>query len=336
MKLNRLILLLLVTIFMVDTSEAQDYLFSQFDMMPHVYNPAQTGDYYGSVRLGGIYRDQGFAISEDRYNTPGFYVDAPIITGFRDRDWIGIGATFLQDNAGAGQLKTGEVRLNVAYHLGLDKDSENVLTFGIQGGNYFRSFGEASQLEFENEITGNGQMSSMPIEMADNKWSFGAGVLLRTQLNDRAKFRLGGAVNHLLNFEYGLAQSSNERIPLTINAHAGLEQQLTQFVSIKPMIITQFVGGDYNAAIQSYVSIQPDRQKEFYLEPGIGYRLQDAVMIFAGVQWESFKARLAYDATISPMAAANGSAGALELAAMYIIKINKPPEVEKKLICPSI
>lgn len=336
MKRYKAILFFILTIGIVHIARGQDFLFSQFDMMPHLYNPAQTGDYYGSIRLGGIYRDQGFAITPDRYNTPGFYIDAPIITGFREQDWIGIGVTFLQDNAGAGRLKTGEVRFGAAYHIGLDKESRNVFTIGIQAGNYYRSFGEVEKLKFESEITGMGTQATNLVTKADIKWSFGTGVLLKTQPNERTSFRIGAAVNHIGFYRYGIAQNSNVRIPMTFNVHAGFERQLTEFISINPMFLAQYVGGAYNVAIQSYVSIQPDRQKEFYIEPGLGYRFTSAALLFFGIQYESFKARLAYDATLSPMTVANGTAGALELAAMYIIKINKPPKVEKELICPRL
>ncbi len=337
MKSYKLFILLVFSIFSVQYAMGQDFLFSQYDFMPQVYNPAQTGDYYGSVRIGGIYRDQGFAVTSDEYNTPGFFIDAPIMTGFKKQDWIGIGATFVQDNAGVARLKTGEVRFSLAYHLGLDNRGQNVLTFGIQAGNYFRSFGEeVDLLRFESEITGEGSNDANPLTRSDNQWAFGAGILFRTQPDDRTSFRIGGAVTHIAAFDYSIEQNGFVAIPLTFNAHMGFERQLTEFISINPMLLAQYVGGDYNVALQSYLSIQPDKEKEFYLEPGIGYRFLDAAMLFFGIQYKSFKVRLAYDATLSPMTSVNGTAGALELGAVYIIKINKPPVVKKELICPRI
>src|SRR5690554_3958621 len=102
MKRSKLFLLLLFFSGSSYYASGQDFLFSSFDMMPQMYNAAQTGDFYGTVRLGGIYRDQGLAISKYRFSTPGFYVDSPIMSGFKEGDWIGVGAALAQDNAGIG------------------------------------------------------------------------------------------------------------------------------------------------------------------------------------------------------------------------------------------
>ncbi len=337
MKQIKLLILIFSFGLLAHTSSGQDYLFSQFDMMPQIYNAAQTGDFYGTARIGGIYRDHGFAISKYRFRTPGFYIDSPIIRGFRSQDWIGIGAVLLQDNAGAGQLKTGEIRFNVAYHLGLDKRSKNTLSFGLQFGNYARSFGRAELLEFESDLTGTGTSTAQPITSAKNKWAFGAGALYIARIDQSSSFRLGFGVTHLYNFNYSVNQGSMRmHIPITFNAHAGYETKLSELISINPMLLAQYVGGQMNIAVQSYVSVKPDPQKEFYLEPGLGYRYGDAVMLFFGAKYDGFKVRLGYDATISRMLPANGTAGALELAASYIVRINKPPEVEKRIVCPRI
>ena len=65
---------------------SQDIHFTLFDQVPVIFNPAETGNFYGSYRISGIYRDQWIAISgfPDEFKTPALSVDAPIIKGFRD------------------------------------------------------------------------------------------------------------------------------------------------------------------------------------------------------------------------------------------------------------
>jgi hypothetical protein len=73
--------------------KAQDLFVSQFDFAPMMTNPAQTGDYFGTLRIGGTYRDQGFAVTKSRFNTPSFYIDAPVFDGLEKRiglEWVAI------------------------------------------------------------------------------------------------------------------------------------------------------------------------------------------------------------------------------------------------------
>ena len=99
---------------------SQDIHFSQFNFSPLTLNPALTGSYEGTARIGGIYRDQWRTDLANPYKTPSFYIDAPIIKGLRAIDWVGVGMTVVSDEAGSTELKTGGSYLSAAYHLALD------------------------------------------------------------------------------------------------------------------------------------------------------------------------------------------------------------------------
>ena len=85
---------------------AQDIHFTQFYMVPQGLNPALAGKFEGSVRFGGIYRSQWRSIvGSNHFSTPSAFVDAPILKGFRKKDWIGVGLSLFQDQAGTLSLK---------------------------------------------------------------------------------------------------------------------------------------------------------------------------------------------------------------------------------------
>ena len=111
MKLRILpILLVMITSY---TLTGQDIHFTQFTMQPMTLNPAHTGAFLGSLRVGGIYRSQWASVIDNEFSTPSAYVDVPLIKGFRNRDWIGVGVSFFQDKAGSLGLKT------TGYHFSL-------------------------------------------------------------------------------------------------------------------------------------------------------------------------------------------------------------------------
>jgi len=106
--MNRLnILIGFILLFFTGLVQAQDIHYSLYNMSPLSLNPAHTGAYNGTYRIGGIYRDQYRSITSQQYSTPMIYVDAPILTvGKKQLHWLGVGGMFYQDNAGLAALKT--------------------------------------------------------------------------------------------------------------------------------------------------------------------------------------------------------------------------------------
>ena len=85
---------------------SQDIHFTQFFTNPLILNPAQTGNFNGSYRVGFNFKGQWpFAISSGPvYN---YHTEAPSVDfSFGERKiksgWMGIGVNFLNDEAGDG------------------------------------------------------------------------------------------------------------------------------------------------------------------------------------------------------------------------------------------
>ncbi len=137
MKLFRL-LLLIVIVNATGKLSAQDIHYSLYNMSPLTLNPALTGAFSGTARIGGIYRDQWANVIGNQFVTPSFYVDAPIIRGFGKKDWVGVGFTMFTDKAGSLSLQTAASMLSASYHLSLNKKGTSILTLGVQGGSVQR------------------------------------------------------------------------------------------------------------------------------------------------------------------------------------------------------
>ncbi|MEL6143259.1 MAG: type IX secretion system membrane protein PorP/SprF, partial [Bacteroidota bacterium] len=131
MILRRLFYALCCT-FALSTLSSQDIHYTLHNMAPLQLNPALTGSFYGSVRVGGIYRGQWHGSGGPK--TANLFADAPIIRGLRKQDWIGVGFMLTNDkvNAAAVDFITNQTGFSAAYHLGLDKKQTSVLTLGLQ------------------------------------------------------------------------------------------------------------------------------------------------------------------------------------------------------------
>jgi type IX secretion system PorP/SprF family membrane protein len=346
MKQTRLLLFFL-TLFLFETLSAQDIHFTLYNMSPLTLNPAQSGAFYGTARIGGIYRDQWRSISNfDGYQTPSFHIDAPIFRGFGDNDWVGVGGMLFSDKAGACILRTTASMLSAAYHLALGRNANTVLTLGLQGGSVQRRIDlQSLDLRFEDEIdeqfggggvgigngadrTGNGKKSYI---------DFSGGLMLRTELTEGARLELGVAVGHVLTPEYNLLSKGTDDAksrPMTTTAHGQFQYDLTDQWRITPTFLFQTTQGISETMLQVWGGYLINPEKAIRINFGTGYRLNDALPVLVGIDVEDLRVALAYDINTSSLNQATNSVGGFEIAATYIFKIFKEPDVEPAILCP--
>ncbi len=310
-------------------------------MSPLWLNPALTGAFEGTARIGGIYRGQWYTL--DGINTPSLYVDAPIIQGFREQDWVGVGLLFVQDNASQFDLQTGWQGLSASYHFAFDKERTSVLTLGGQYTRTSVSIDPGNSLILEETIDvalgGGGQVSPTELgmgEMNTDYTDFSGGLMFRTNLTDSNALELGVALYHLTSPENQLLTGGGSQAERssTLHAHARLGYQLSDKWRFLPSVFFQSSAGTNSASIQAWMGrrIKPDVQLRF----GLGYRTGDAGKVLLGIDYKDLRAALAYDVTLSDASSIVDNQGAFELSAYYIIKIYKEPEIDPTILCPKL
>ncbi len=282
MKLNYTLLTFLL-IFCVGTLSAQDRHFTLYNMTPLALNPALTGAYEGSIRIGGLFRDQNFAFNpmlpsdrasdENIYVSSAFFADAPILT-VRKRDWISAGISFYDDTAGSIGLGTNFMQICGAYHLSMNKKGTSVFTLGLKGGTTVRGF-QPDQVIVNNqldEITtlapdpqqGQGffaRLFGSPAEATRNYFDLGAGIMLRSQLNKTTKLEIGLALDHInspgrrrrnlggtgsapsMNDPNYLSQSRNFPINMLFTGHGRFDMLLSDQLFMTPSFLIQATKG---------------------------------------------------------------------------------------------
>ena len=355
-------LLFFSLIFCFGTLQAQDIHYTLFNMSPLSLNPAQTGAFNGTFRIGGIYRDQWTGvISGAGFTTPSVYVDAPIIKGFGKRDWIGVGATLINDEVGTHNLQTNHFLFSGAYHLALDKKANSILTFGVQAGSVTRRLLDAN-LNFADEydfaagefIRGSGANQATGGQNNQNELLFGnatytdfsAGLMLRTLVGKESQLEVGFALNHITRPDYslvGVDQNPNPGPggpnlpkdaprPFTSTAHARLDVGLTDLWSLSPRILFQSTSGATELAAQAWAGRIIN--KDVNLNVGLGYRVGDSAQALFGIDYRDLRVALSYDINVSSITAITNSVGGFEVAAYYIVKIFKKPTVKPAILCP--
>lgn len=360
--------LLLLFSGMATVATAQDNHFTLHDYNPLWLNPAQTGAFNGSIRVGGIYRGQWYTLNG--IQTPSAYADAPIVRGLREQDWIGVGANLISDRAGAAdelQLQGNYFGFSAAYHLALDRRRRNVVTLGAQYGSTSYSLdvgsGNLTQQLTIDPILGGGGLTQGELrpdgqsEGAGDSESFSsinAGLMLRSILDaDKGNlFEAGISALHLnspnrssvltpsqdtmgMDTITGPRAGDDERRRRpTLHAHSRLDLEVNDRWRFQPSIFFQYSGSTYSASIQAWG--QRNLREDLDLRLGLGYRTGDAAQVLAGLDFGRLRTAISYDITLSQARSATNYQGAFELSAMYIINIYKKPDVVPTMLCPRI
>lgn len=331
---------------------AQDIHFTQYYMSPMTLNPSMAGKFEGTVRIGGIYRDQWSSVIKSRpFRTPSAWVDAPIIRGFRKRDWIGIGMMLYQDKVGVAALSHGAAKLGASYHLALDKKGNAVLSVGGHYGGEQRKI-NPNELRFEDGYNSLGDyvnsLSKDEGRIAGNAnySDIDLGVNLSARLNKKTDINIGFSMFHITTPNYSLVTSGGggggtstpsagfSELPRRAVAHGQFNVQLDDKLSISPSFIFQTMSGNDEIMVQTMAGYLFNQEKDITLNFGLGYRLSDAVNVLAGVRYKDLRVGVAYDINTSSLNSVSRYRGGFEIAANYIIKIYKPAVVRPKVLCP--
>ncbi len=348
--MKRLLPLLVALAFALGSS-AQDAHFSLYNMSPLTLNPALTGAYLGTARVGGIYRDQwGFGFLSNQFVTTSFYIDAPLFRGFGKKDWIGVGGMFFSDRAGRLNLSANSFMGSISYHWALDKQRRTVLTFAVQAGTSGRSLDDLDQrpeLFGSNltESTFQDNIATTPTGISVNNSNFfdlGAGAMLRTALGQESTLEVGVAFSHLLQPDYSILTSSaagtdegSRQQPLVVRAHANSRHPLNETWSLLPSAFFQTTrAGRSETILQLLGEVELNEEKEIDLRFGPGYRFGDSGMVLAGVDWKDLRVMASYDIALSDLQSSSRFQSGFEIAAWYILKIEKKPEVDPNIVCP--
>lgn len=314
--------------------DGQDIHFSQFHMSPLTTNPGLTGNFLGTMRLGGIYRSQWGGILAKSYRTPSFYIDAPVIRGFRKQDWVGAGGVLYQDQAGAGNLTTGGLWFSAAYHLGLGKTAKRVLSVGLQYGIGQKQVNDIQNLRFFDGIENGGSSLDEANISGDNTryTDVNVGIVYTQKLTGDDRIHGGISAAHVSRGRATVlsAGGGGFRLPLRFVGYAAAETTMRERFKVRPAVQFQYMDSQYELLLQAIGGYVISPEEQLTLLVGLGYRLQDAVIPYVGVDYKTFKVGLAYDLNASKL----GAGTAFELAVSYIVRVVKKPTVKPVIFCP--
>ena len=185
----------------MNTANAQDIHFTQFNAVPLVINPAFTGNFDGMFRVAAIYRNQWQSVTVP-YVTLGASIDAPIVHDLSVDDYLAVGLQVYKDQAGDANLSNFTGLVSVAYHKFLGAKVDKVLSVGLQGG-YAQKSIDLSKLYFGDEYLngtfqpGTSQEYHLGVGNSVNYYIVNAGISFAQSTSDKFSYAIGLGANNL-------------------------------------------------------------------------------------------------------------------------------------------
>lgn len=326
MKINIIIVLFLLGCLSVN---AQDVHFSQFDVNATSLNPAHTGVIERDFRVANNYRNQWGSVGLP-YTTFSVAYDMnvlkqkPFKKGLSD---VGVGFSFSQDKAGVSKWSQSQFNLSLSAIQEVSKNTK--MSLGLQT-SYAQNSLMVDNLSWDNQFVNNEYNETMPTResFANSAKTFvdlSGGVLLESRITEEQIFTGGIAYFHVNKPVYTLF--SNDKLPSKLVVHASFETPIGGALSMR-RIVPKFmyvqqgkhqeivVGGLYRSVMKESSS-HTTYANETYIDFGAYYRVQDALILVAALDYKNFRFGLSYDTNVSKFKTATKSRGGFEVSLTY-------------------
>jgi len=338
--MKKIIHTLIIIIFSYTVS-AQDMHFSQFNNTPMLTNPALTGAFAGNHRIIANFRSQWKSVTK-AYTTYGLSYDVGFLKKKLKSSFLAVGIQVFNDQSGDVNLGVTEVKLTAAYHLGINPN--NMLAVGLQTGwgqrrttisnmIYGSQYDPFSPGGYNPALPTNETSPFVNIDYGD----FSAGILWhynskKSTVNtpETKKVTAGLAVFHINRprqtyYYYPIANDNTfrERMKFVFHLNSSIGFSGSK-ISLQPSAAAFIQGEAYDILLGSLFSYRIGNSSyytKFNPETFIGiggyYRVGDAVVLMAQLDWKNFLLGLSYDINISKLSNVSNGGGGFEVSLRY-------------------
>jgi type IX secretion system PorP/SprF family membrane protein len=316
---------------------SQDIHFSQFNSSPQNLNPSQTGMFDGDWRFVGNQRNQWSAIPVP-YKTYSISADTRLKKTVA-KATPGLGLLINTDKAGDSKFTTTQVALSASLIKKLGADSTHLISVGVQPGFTTKSF-NLNGLTFDNQFDGDNYNPALASGENFNKmrltyFDVGAGATYMWRKSNRKQASLGFSALHLNMPKQSFFSDANIRLDMKTTINALFQFPVAEKIDVLPSIMHQ-QQGNYQETVLGLFG-------KYYLAPVNGavtafslggfYRIKDAVILKANMEYRNFNVGVSYDINNSKLTPASNYRGGFELSIIYILK-KEVPFIAKKRVCP--
>lgn len=317
---------------------AQGFHFSQYFNAPLYTNPANTGFIPESdYRIGAHHRTQG-ATGLSIYKTNALYGDMQILRDKIAAGWVGIGGMILQDQAGAGRLRSTKISTSVAYHQMLGFSSLLSAGFGLA---YAYKAISIDRLNFSDQWNGRFFESTIPSLGAQITvpnpayFDLSAGINYAYFPNDNFYLHSGLSLQHVNRPRESFFNYAPDltRIAMRTTFFLDAMYKVDNRIILSPSIYYSEKSKTAEFLFGSHANLNVSGDGRHQLIVGLYSRIGDAVIPVAGYQWGKFKFSFTFDIPGTSRKAINQFNGTelyLQYGGMYSVM-----SIKNHTMCPT-
>lgn len=316
---------------------AQDIHFSQFNASPHNLNPAQTGLFDGDWRFVGNHRSQWTVIPVP-YKTYSIATDTRLKTKLK-KDVAALGLIINHDKSGDSRFKTTQVFLSGSYIKKLNTDSTHFLSFAIQPGISSKDF-NLTDLTFDSQFDGDKFNPALSSQENFNRlrityFDIGGGIVYLYKKSYRKYINIGLSGFHFNKPKQSFFDNTAIKLDVKTTFTGIAELPITAKIGVLPTFMYEKQGKFQETLLGAFGKyyLKPINSMPTAISLGAFFRLKDAFILAANMDYRNFNVGLSYDINTSKLTEATNRRGGFEISVIYIIK-KIPPFIAKKRVCP--
>ena len=315
-------------------SYAQDPHFSQFFASPLTINPANTGNFSGTIRAALNSRTQ-LPEFNNPYATKTLSIDAPILKKYiKEDDKLSFGLLILSDQSGNKLLNDNNIAASVSYSKALDENANHSIALGFQV-NYSMYRFDPLKANFEDQLTAGGFTGTSAEMILGNNFTknttdVNAGILYTGSTSDNNIFYVGASYYHFAKPTVGFITPTyftNSRI----NIHGGAYFSLSDAASLHTSFQYQKQGETNELLVGGAFSYYLGTENGLELYAGLWSRVKESMIPYVGLEWNHIRAGFTYDIAAGTTLASSRFYQSSEFSLIYILD-NKSKAF--KLRCP--
>lgn len=270
------------------SSQAQDIDFTQFYSIPSFVNPALTGGFNGTYRVGAAYRSQWRSVSPYPISTYAFNGEYRIPLQSMNRkikDVVGLGLKFYSDRVKVLEANSNAVYLTAAFHKSLNQQTDEFLSGGIEIGLVQRNL-NYQVLQFEDQFDKINDFNLPTGEVLEaNNLAYGdysLGLNYSRKINKTNQIGLGFTLKHLTTPNISFWRDTKDKnpkliskndLPLLIGAQYVSHHDISYRFRLSPRVVFQKQGTHYQIMTGSTLRFNIGSEKNKAMHLGIFSRL---------------------------------------------------------------
>lgn len=308
---------------------SQDVHFSQFDVNVTSLNPAHTGVLQRDFRVANNFKNQWGSVGVP-YTTFSVAYDMNLLKprafkkGLSD---IGVGLSFSQDKAGTSNWSQSQFNLSLSAIQEVGRDTK--MSLGLQAG-YAQNSVVVDALSWDNQFVNHEYNETNPTReifanSAKTYIDLSGGVLVESRITDQQIFTGGIAYFHINKPSYTLF--SGDQLPSKLVVHASYETPIggalssrriiPKFMYVRQAAHNELLFGALYRSVMKESSSHTTYSNETYIDFGAYYRVNDALIFVAAMDYKNFRFGLSYDTNVSKFKTATKARGGFEVSLTY-------------------